>query len=275
VNPIAKKQYQTASDYWHQNPADKQWHLVLSGEDPALRQYRQFFLKIPSDPRCKLCNAPFHGVGAPFMRLMGRTSSNLNPQFCKICLETTPVGGAETDLTILFADVRGSTGLAEDQSPAQYGQLINRFYNSTSEVLTHTDAIIPRFAGDAVIGLYVPGFAGHEHARLALEAARQILQKTGHGDQQGPWIPVGVGVHSGKAFVGKIGSEGVADITALGDSANIAARLSSAAGAGEALFSDAALSAAGGDQGDLEQRRLELKGRNEPVDVWALRISPA
>ncbi|MGB3715040.1 MAG: adenylate/guanylate cyclase domain-containing protein [Candidatus Promineifilaceae bacterium] len=204
---------------------------------------------------------------------MGRTSSNLNPLFCRVCLETTPIGGAETDLTMLFADVRGSTGLAEGQSPAQYSRLINRFYVAAAEVLTHTDAIIPRFAGDAVIGLYVPGFAGPEHARLAVEAAHQILRKTGHGDRNGPWIPVGVGVHSGEAYVGKIGSEGVADITALGDSANIAARLSSAAGPGEVLISDAAFTATGSDQNDLEHRRLELKGRNEPVDVWALRIS--
>lgn len=186
VNPIAKKQYKRATEYWHQSPADEQWRLVLSGEDPALRQYRLFFLKIPSGPRCKLCNAPFHGLGAPLMRLMGRTSSNLNPLFCRVCLETTPIGGAETDLTILFADVRGSTGLAEGQSPAQYSRLINRFYVAAAEVLTHTDAIIPRFAGDAVIGLYVPGFAGPEHARLAVEAAHQILRKTGHGDRNEP-----------------------------------------------------------------------------------------
>ena len=82
-------------------------------------------------------------------------------------------------------------------------------------------------------------------------------------------LRLGIGVHTGPAFVGTVkGAEDtVDDITALGDSVNITARLAAQAGAGEALISEAAYASAGLDLGNLEQRRLELKGKSEPVTV--------
>ena len=127
-----------------------------------------------------------------------------------------------------------------------------------------------------MIGIYVPGFAGPEHPRRAVQAAQELLRVTGHADPGGPWLPVGVGVHTGLAFVGTMGTEGrTTDITALGDNVNIAARLASKAGSGEALISEAAYAAARLDLGHLEQRQLELKGKSEPVSVRVLRVNPA
>jgi adenylate cyclase len=85
----------------------------------------------------------------------------------------------------------------------------------------------------------VPGFAGADHARRAIQAAEEILNETGHQSAADPWIPVGIGIHTGVAFVGSVGSAGQAtDITALGDAANVAARLSSAAQTEEILISE-------------------------------------
>ena len=99
----------------------------------------------------------------------------------------------------------------------------------------------------------------------------EILEKTGHKSSEGPWIHLGVGVHTGTAFVGSLGSEqGTADITVLGDTANIAARLSTSAGVGEILVSDAAYSASGLDLGELEHRQLKLKGKSEPFLAWVI-----
>ena len=141
--------------------------------------------------------------------------------------------------------------------------------------MVKTDALIDKLVGDEVIGLYLPGWAGPYHARLAMQAAQELLRVTGHGDKGGPWLPVGVGVHTGIAFVGTVsGIAGtVMDITALGDNVNIAARLASKARSGEALISDAAYTAAGLHLGDLEQRQLELKGKNVPIGVRVLRVS--
>ena len=140
--------------------------------------------------------------------------------------------------------------------------------------MVKTDAIIDKLVGDEVIGLYLPGWAGSEHAGLAVRAAQGLLRATGHGDPDGPWLPVGVGVHTGIAYVGTVrGTEGtVADFTALGDAVNTTARICSKAGPGEVLISETAYAAAGLNLGDLEQRQLELKGKSEQLNVRVLRI---
>lgn len=183
-------------------------------------------------------------------------------------------GGAEVELTLLFADVRGSTTLAEGMSASDFSRLMKRFYLVATEVLVNTDALIERLVGDEVVGLFIPGYAGPEHARQAVQAAQELLRVTGHGDPGGPWLPIGVGVHTGVAYLGAIeGSSGTgADITAMGDNVNITARLSSRAAVGEILLSDATYTATKLDFGHLEQRQLELKGKSELVDVQVLGV---
>jgi adenylate cyclase len=222
-----------------------------------------------------MCNAPFKGLGGLLMRMMGRDQSRYNPRFCEPCERFEHPGGAEVVLTMLFADVRGSTTLAEQMSALEFSQLMNRFYTVATDVLVKTDAMVDRLIGDEVIGLYIPGMAGPEHPRRAIQAAQSLLQLTGHRDRKGPWLPVGVGVHTGLAFVGVVGgTEGnPTDFTALGDNVNITARLASQAGPGEILISDAAYAAAGLDLGDLERRQLELRGKSETTGVRVLRIS--
>ena len=182
-------------------------------------------------------------------------------------------GGAEIELSMLFVDARGSTSLAEKMSAAEFSRLMNRFYKVVTEVLIKTDAFIDKYVGDEVIGLYLPVFTGANHARAAIQAAQELLQVTGHEDKQGSWLPIGVGVHTGPAFVGTVkGAEDtVDDVTALGDNVNITARLASRAGAGEALISEVAYTADGLNLGNLEQRQLELKGKSEPVSVRVLK----
>lgn len=136
--------------------------------------------------------------------------------------------------------------------------------------------MVDRLVGDEVIGLYLPGMAGQEHSRKAIQAAQNLLRKTGHRDRKGPWIPVGVGVHTGIAYVGVVGGgeEGPTDFTALGDNVNITARLASQARPGEILISDAAMAAAGQYFGDLERQQIELKGRREETGVRVIKVVP-
>jgi adenylate cyclase len=256
---------------------EAQWYRMLTeGEAASRRGYRLQRL-LPSSPRCKLCAAPFKGWGRILMHMIGKDQSRYNPRFCVKCDQFDQPGGAEVVLTMLFADVRGSTKLAEQMSTIDFSRLINRFYMVATDVLVRTDALVDRLIGDEVVGLYIPGFAGPEHARRAIEAGESLLQLTGHSHRDGPWVPVGVGIHTGPAFVGVVGGEEGTpkDFTALGDNVNIAARLASNAGPGEVLISDAAYSAAGVDLGDLEYRQVELKGKNETTGVRVLRISAA
>jgi len=241
--------------------------------------YRHWMHRLPSDPRCQVCYAPFEGFGGALVRrVLGIDRSKMNPRFCNNCERFVMMyhGGTELELSMLFADVRGSTALAEQRSALEFSRIINRFYTAATDVLVRSNALIEKLIGDEVVGLYVPGLAGMAHARAAIEAAQAILRATGHGDPAGAWIPIGIGVHTGTAYVGAVGSsEGVSDIAALGDAVNTTARLASQAGTGEVLVSEEAANAAGIDTNGLEVRHLQLKGRAEPVDVRVIRAGPA
>jgi adenylate cyclase len=181
---------------------EEQWYKMLTEGEPIPRRLYHLHGLLPSDPRCKICGSPFKSWGGFIMHLMGRDQSRYNPRFCEKCRVFEHPGGAEVVLTMLFADVRGSTTLAENMSAREFSQLINRFYKIATHVLIQTDAMVDRLLGDEAIGLYIPGFAGSEHPRKAIEAARELLKLTGHNDSKGPWLPVGIGIHTGPAYVG-------------------------------------------------------------------------
>jgi adenylate cyclase len=159
----------------HTSPnADEVWRMILHGKVPGLQRLRQFYKLLPGDRRCKNCYVPLSGFAAPFMRLLGRRPYDKNPRFCNWCMWLGRVypGGSEIELSLLFADVRGSVNLAETMSAAEFSQLISRFYNAATHVLIRTDAFIDKLVGDEVIGLYIPGYAGKRHARKAVYAAQ-------------------------------------------------------------------------------------------------------
>jgi adenylate cyclase len=256
---------------------DELWRKVLTGEINEYIKLRGFLKRIPSEPRCKMCNAPFHGLGGQVVRLTLRKGpSKINPHFCNGCynfLAANP-GSAEIEMTLLFADIRGSTTLAQEMGTTAFSQLINRFYVAATHVFSESNAWIERLVGDQVIGLYLPAMAGKDHARIAIQAARRLLRAVGYGGPNEPWLRLGVGVHTGTTFMGTVGTDtGMRDFTVLGDTANTTARLSSVAAAGEILISDAACAHSGIDTTGLEARSLLLKGRAEPIAVHVASVN--
>ena len=117
-----------------------------------------------------------------------------------------------------------------------------------------------------MIGIFIPAYTGREHARHAVEAARRLLEVTGHGHSEDPWIRIGIGVNTGVAFVGSVGQGPDTELTALGDAVNVTARLAAEAGPGEILVTAAAAGEAGTTAG-AEQRSLQLRGKSDAVDV--------
>jgi adenylate cyclase len=236
------------------------------------RRIRRIHSRIPSAPRCKLCAAPFGGIGSVFMPLLGHGHWAKNPKYCSGCFGMLRKnhGGAEIECSLLFADVRGSTSMAEDMQPKDFNRLMGRFFDTASAVLVNHDAVVDKFVGDEIIGIFVPSMAGETHATRAVDAARALLTATGHGEVGGPWIPVGAGVNTGTAYVGSIGEGPDTELTAMGDVVNTTARLASAAGAGEVLVTAAAAQAAHLSS-ELEHRLLALKGKSQPTDVVVLR----
>jgi adenylate cyclase len=246
---------------------NQMWHDWFAVD--ALRAEKIFattYRLLPHNPRCKICASPFEGMGGVVMRtVFNRRRSALNPQFCSICEDYVKKnqGGAEVEMSMLFADVRGSTALSEQMTPMEFQKLINRFYVETTDVIAKEHGLVEKLAGDAVAAFWGAGFAGKDYAGRTIRAAQKI-QKVMEGQN----IPVGIGVHAGVAYFGAMGSaDGLVDISAIGDEVNTAARIASKAAAGEILVSEAALAQAGVDASDLQSRKLELKGISGQVSV--------
>jgi adenylate cyclase len=262
---------------------DDLWYWYLTGEhkegfprwaETVAKISRGFYGMFPGDPRCMECNVPMSGPGSLLFRPGSRPSS-FSPHLCSSCESSArrEEGGAEVELTMLFADVRNSTPLAEAIGISQFRNIMQRFFKDTSGVLIAHNAMVNRFIGDQVSALFVPRFAGQDHPKVALYAASELLRVTGHADPNGPWIPVGVGVHTGIAYVGAVGSKkGVNEISVLGSAANLTARLSSSAATGEILISEESATRANLEE-SLERRSLELKGISGKVPVRVIKLS--
>ena len=260
------------------SPYDDMWYWYLTGEQRApfpkewqiaLAVQHKFHRYFPGSPRCLECGTPMRGIGSLLLR-PGSKPASFSSRICSSCEVTArkEEAGAEVFLSMLFADVRDSTPLAERSGTADFQSLINKFYKQTSKVLVEQNAMVNRLMGDQVSALFVPRFAGKDHPKIAFQAAKDILHVTGHGQPSGPWVPVGVGLHTGTAFVGVVGSsDGVNEIAVLGSAANLCARLSSQAATGEILISEDTVKAGQLDVTGLESRSLELKGINHPVNV--------
>ena len=212
---------------------------MLTGEDPSLLGVRKVWRRIPSAPRCKVCASPFHGAGGLMARLVWHGPMRNNPLLCKACFGTLSKhpGGAEVEISVVFADVRGSTALAERTSASDYHELIQTYYRVAAAAIDTNDGVIDKFLGDGIMALFIPVIAGENHASRAIDAGRAILAAVDREGLPTKGLHVGAGVHTGEAFVGVVGSEEKLDFTALGDTVNIAARLGGLAGPGELLVS--------------------------------------
>jgi adenylate cyclase len=241
--------------------------------------FKPFFRALPSAPRCQMCYIPFNGFGGFIAkRILDVKPSNMNPHMCDVCerfAERFP-GGTELEISILFSDIRGSTPLAEKMENREFSALIHRFYMAGTKALYSNNALIEKFVGDGLTAFFAPAFAGPNHARTAIKAGLEILRVTGHRKGEKPWIPVGIGVNTGIAYIGSMKMEGGrTDITILGDVVNTTARLCSQAATGELLVGERAMSISGLPEDDYELRQLSLKGKEEAVDAWVLKTSEA
>jgi adenylate cyclase len=246
--------------------AEEAWRKILvEGHRPLLLS-RHVWRHMPSPPRCKVCANPFGGVGGRVARLAGFERSRKNPNLCARCCDSLPPGGAEVDVAVLFADVRGSTALGGTTTASRFAELLNRFYAVTTDVLLRHDALIDKLIGDEAMALFIPGVAGPEYRRKAVAAGVDILRAVGYGAPDGPWLTVGVGVNAGPAYVGNVGSA-VVDFTALGDPVNVAARLQAEAGGGQIVVAEDVHDDLAGMLPAAHRRTVAVRGRDGGVPV--------
>jgi adenylate cyclase len=255
--------------------ATERWRKILSEGHGKLHLAHRLFRYLPSPPRCKVCHNPFGGPGGKLVGLFGFARSRKNPNLCSMCCDRLPPGGAELDIAVLFADLRGSTEIGEHLTPGAYAAMLNQFYAAATEVLVRHDAIIDKLIGDEVMALFIPGICGPNYHQRAAQAVFDLLRTAGYHKTGKAWMPVGAAVNSGIAYVGNVGGDNVVDFTALGDPVNTASRLASMAGAGEALLSETVYASVKQEFPNLESRTLSLRGKEAPVDVRVLHPSAA
>jgi adenylate cyclase len=162
--------------------------------------------------------------------------------------------------------------MAERMSPGEFNALLNRYFAAATEAIFNHDGFVDKFVGDELVALFFTLLAGENYVARAVAAGEEILRATGHADPDGPWVPVGVGVHSGPVWFGVVGEGTHTEMTAVGDSVNVAARVASAAGPGELLVTAEAAAASDLDPG-LERRSLELKGKARATEVVSVRVA--
>jgi adenylate cyclase len=232
------------------------------------RAFTRVMRRLPAEPRCRLCNAPYGGIGGHIMRRFGYGPSRKNPTLCNMCFEKAPMGGVDMEIGVLFADIRGFTSLAERTPTGEVARLLNRFYAAASAVLTRS-ALIDKFVGDQVMALYLPQILGEHWEDELVRDANDLLASVGFGTSSGPWLQLGVGLDIGRAYVGNVGAGEVKDFTAVGDVVNTAARLQSAAGGGQIILSERLFERLAVRPDNVTTTSLRLKGKQdaEPARV--------
>ncbi|MDF1564752.1 MAG: adenylate/guanylate cyclase domain-containing protein [Deltaproteobacteria bacterium] len=185
------------------------------------------------------------------------------------------LGGELQTCSILFADIRGFTTIAESLNPHELHGLLNDYFRVVVEALTHHGGFIDKFIGDNVMAIFSRGSPEHA-ARSAVDAAAAIvrgLEALNVDREDRGQIPVhaGVGINTGEVMLGNIGNLDRMDFTAIGDAVNVAARLQALAGHGEVLIGSATVELLG-EAGDLEKRdEQQVRGRSRPVRFFQLK----
>ncbi len=195
-----------------------------------------------------------------------------------IARQNTPIrpGGERRAITVLFADIRGFSTIAERMSPDAIAHLLTEYFSEMVDVIFEHGGALDKFIGDAVMALWGTPFARESDPRRALDAAvamqRAVEALNARWTAAGrPAIGIGIGINRGEVFVGNIGSLRRLEYTVIGDAVNVAQRLSGAAAAGDILMSEAFLDAVGRRQPVDHLGGSELRGKSRAVEVYRVK----
>jgi len=236
---------------------------------------------------CKGCWSQMHmpipirgPLSLPF-KLIGITTSKMNPNICTICerafARVMKKKQITRQATILFADIRGYTRLSEKIGATEVSRLLSVFHDECATAIWAQNGIVNKAMGDGLMAIFNFPIPADDHPRQALVAALGIQEQCSRNlgklkdelNLDGSEVGVGVGLHSGEVAMGEF-SGFHTDFTAIGSVVNQAARLESNAVAGEILMTEEVHRHARDLCGAADRRSISLKGFTDPVDVVAL-----
>jgi adenylate cyclase len=183
------------------------------------------------------------------------------------------LGGANQMITVLFADIRGFTRISEHAKPERVVHLLNRYFSQMTDIIFSYGGTLDKYIGDGLMALFGAPTATPEDASNALNAAvdmqRRIIEINKELLTEGfQEIGVGIGLHTGEATVGYIGSDRRSEYTAIGDTVNLASRLESNAKGGQILLSDSTARAAKTEYELMPHEPITVKNREQPVPLF-------
>lgn len=181
------------------------------------------------------------------------------------------LGGEEREVTVLFADIRNFTQISEQMSPEAIVKMLNTYLSVMVDAVVQNDGIVNKFSGDNIMAVWNAPQSQPEHALLAVKAAWEVQQKVAElqqNDSRLPPVQFGIGVNTGTALAGNVGSVGRAEYTVIGDSVNTASRICSSTPGGEVWIGAETYNQT---KDYLEAEELEpqsFKGKAEAVAVY-------
>ena len=186
------------------------------------------------------------------------------------------LGGANQMITVLFADIRGFTAISENENPEKVVGLLNQYFTAMTEIIFEHGGTLDKYIGDGLMALFGAPTATPDDARNALNAAvamqKRLVTLKGELAEQGfDRIAIGIGLHTGVATIGYIGSERRSEYTAIGDTVNLASRLESNTIGGQILISEATALAAGNIFPMIKREPLTVKNRKQAVDLFEVK----
>lgn len=219
---------------------------------------------------CLVCGTALGGPLGMLFHLFGIRRSAHNPNVCNRC-NAHMQEGRVIELTVLFADLSGFTEMTNRLGPERSYEVVNAFFRMASDVLIRNDAFIDKYIGDAVMAIFNAPIRNARHARGATAAALDIQEGLKHvSSALGLDLRARIGVATGYARVGRLGSADRKDYTAIGDVVNLASRLEALAKPGEVIVDGRAFSQVAADYPGLVPEELSVRGFAEPVEVYRI-----
>lgn len=186
------------------------------------------------------------------------------------------LGGVNQMVTVLFADIRGFTALSEKEKPEKVVNLLNRYFSVMTDIIFEHGGTLDKYIGDGLMAIFGAPTASEEDALNAVKAAvtmqKRLAQLNAELYAEGyANVAIGIGLHTGEATIGYIGSNKRSEYTAIGDTVNLASRLESNAAGGQILMSEATATASGNLIPVNVRDPLTVKNRVQPVNVLEVR----
>jgi len=217
------------------------------------------------DPQCGVCGTVLAGPLGWLFRAVGIRRSSRNPNICNRC-NTHIQAGRVSEITILFADLSSFTELTQTLGAVRTHEVVDAFLRMATDTLVKHEGAIDKYIGDAVMAWFNVPVAHADHAARAVRAALDLQAEL--SARYGIELKAGVGIASGFAYVGQLGSRDAKDCSVIGDAVNLAARLESKAGGGQIVMTAPVFGAVKETFPGIAEESLQLKGFKDPVAAY-------